>query len=511
MNTFNKFMGVVITFFISIIVFFMGVKVKSEEMPNSLYKIYLNGEVIGLIEEKQELLDLIDKEQEEIKEKYNVDKVYPPDGLDIQNIVTYDNDVETASNIYEKIKDKEPFTISGYKVTISYPEPEEGESEKEKKDSVVLNVLEKEDFEEGFYDTVAAFVGSDVLEKYEKGTQPEIVETGSITKNVHWEEDIKIKKSYLSTEEFIYTESSEISKYLLFGTLEEGKKYIVKKGDDIPSVAEANNLNVEEFLVANPNFSSANVLLTAGQQVNTALINPVVSIVYEEEKVEDIEVPFKTEYIDDDSEYVGTNEIIQNGQNGQSRVTEQIRYVNGEIRGLYISSETELTPTINKIVKRGTMNYVNPDYNFSNPALSVGDWAWPTIAPFVITSRYGWRWGTLHRGIDISGCGFGSPLYSSTDGVVIKTNSSCANRGYYGSPCGGGYGNYVFIQSDDGYLFNYSHTTNNILVSVGQRVSKGQIISYMGDSGSSTGTHLHYQIEDANGNSLDPCKVAFKC
>ena len=43
MNTFNKFMGVVITFFISIIVFFMGVKVKAEGSPNSLYQVYLNG------------------------------------------------------------------------------------------------------------------------------------------------------------------------------------------------------------------------------------------------------------------------------------------------------------------------------------------------------------------------------------------------------------------------------------------------------------------------------------
>ena len=94
MNTFNKFMGVVITFFISIIVFFMGVKVKAEETPNNLYKIYLNGEVVGLIEEKQELLDLIDREQEEIKNKYDVDKVYPPDGLDIQSVVTYDNNIE---------------------------------------------------------------------------------------------------------------------------------------------------------------------------------------------------------------------------------------------------------------------------------------------------------------------------------------------------------------------------------------------------------------------------------
>ena len=57
MNTFNRIMGVVLTFFISVIVFFLGVKVKEEGIPNNLYQVYLNGEVIGLIENKQELLE----------------------------------------------------------------------------------------------------------------------------------------------------------------------------------------------------------------------------------------------------------------------------------------------------------------------------------------------------------------------------------------------------------------------------------------------------------------------
>ena len=506
MNTFNKFMGVVITFFISIIVFFMGVKVKAEATPNNLYRIYLNGEVIGLIEEKEELLDLIDREQKEIKEKYDVDKVYPPDGLDIQNVITYDDEVETANNVYEEIKDKEPFTISGYKVTITYPETEEKNEEDEKveevqKDPIVLNVLNKKDFEEGFYNTVAAFVGSDILDKYNKGTQAEIVETGSITKNVHWEENIKIKKSYLSTEEFIYTDSSDISKYLLFGTLEEGKKYTVKAGDDISSVAEANNLNVDEFLVANPNFSSANVLLTAGQQVNTALIDPVVNIVYEEEKVEDIEVPYKTEYIEDENLYIGTNETIQEGQNGESRVTEQIQYINGEIQGLYISSETELTPTINKIVKKGTKKSSSSGYEFYEVSFSNDSWAWPTTTPYVITSRYSWRWGKMHEGIDISGCGHGSPIYAVGNGMVVE-NGYHYSMGYY------------VIAAHGEYYTIYMHMAK-ISVSNGQNVSRGEQVGTMGNTGFSTGTHLHLGVYKGypykGGTSVNPCGSLFSC
>lgn len=509
MNTFNKFMGVVLTFFISIIVFFMGVKVKVEGIPNSLYKVYLDGNVIGLIEDKEELLDLIDKEQTTIKEKYEVDKVYPPDGLDIQDVVTYDNDIESAVNVYEKIKDSEPFTVSGYEVTITYTNTEkktdndsqEDDKEEIVKDPITLNVLNKKDFEKGFYDTVAAFVGSEILDKYNKGTQAEIVETGSTIENVYWEEDIKIKKAYLNTEEFIYTNSSDVSKYLLFGTLEEGKKYTVRSGDDIASVAEANNLNVDEFLVANPEFSSANVLLTQGQQVNTALINPVVNIVYEEEKIEDIEVPFETEYIEDDTRYVGNNETIQEGQNGESRVTEQIQYINGEIQGLYISSKTELTPAVNKIVKKGTKKSSSSGYEFYDVDFSNDSWAWPTTSPYVITSRYSWRWGKMHEGIDISGCGHGSPIYAVGNGMVVES-------GYHYSM------GYYVIVAHGNYYTVYMHMAK-ILVSNGQNLSRGQQLGTMGNSGFSTGTHLHLGVfigyPFKGGKSVNPCGSLFSC
>ena len=512
MNTFNKIMGVCATILISIIVFFFGVKIKDEGNPNNIYKVYLNGESIGLIEDKEELLDLIDKEQIEIKEKYKVDKVYPPSGLDIQSVVTFDNDISTVNKVYNVIKNKAPFTISGYEVTITYKEPAQVENdenekiEEEKKEPITLKVLKKDDFETGFYNTIAAFVGSETLDKYKKGTQSEIVEIGSKIENVYWEEDITLKEAFLNTEEYIYTNNSDISKYLLFGTIEEGKKYTVKEGDNISSVAEANNLNVDEFLVANPEFTSANVLLTPGQKVNTALIDPVVNIVYEEEKVEDVEVPFETEYQDDDTMYKGNNETIQDGENGTTRVTEKIQYINGEIQGLYITNKKELTPTVNKIIKRGTKvseSSSGGGYEFYEVPFTNDTWSWPTISPYVITSRYGWRWGKLHQGVDISGCGYNSPIFSIGDGVVVET-------GYHYSM-----GYYIYVAHGGDFYSVYMHLSGNALVSNGQTVSRGQQIGKMGNSGFSTGTHLHLGVYQGypyrGGISQNPCKSVFSC
>jgi hypothetical protein len=202
MNTFNKIIGIVITILLSFVVFFMGVKTKNEGTPLNLFAVYLNGEKIGLIEEEEELLKLIDKEQAEIKEKYGVDKVYPPRGLDIQNIVTFDDEVISAKDVYSIIKGVEPFTISGYEVTINYDYIKEENEDEDKKDStielkepIVLNVLNKEDFQTGLYNTAAAFIGRENLQKYNDDIQSEIVDVGMIIENVYWKEDITIKNT----------------------------------------------------------------------------------------------------------------------------------------------------------------------------------------------------------------------------------------------------------------------------------------------------------------------------
>ena len=505
MDTLNKIMGVCFTILIGIIVFFIGVKKKVEGIPNNLYKVYLNGNTIGLIESKQDFLDLIDREQTEIKEKYKVDKVYPPSGLDIKEVVTYDNDIRDVEEIYNDIKNKEPFTISGYTITINYPEEEkkEEETEKEKKEPVKINVLKKQDFIDGFYNTIAAFVGSEKLEKYKNDTQLEIIDTGTTIDNVYWNEDIKIKESYLNTEDYIYTNSSDVSKYLLFGTLDDGNKYTVKEGDSVKKIAESNNLNVDEFLVANPEFLSENALLTPGQEVNTSLINPIVSIIYEEEKIEDVEVPFETEYQDDENSYQGNNETLQEGENGETRVTEKIQYINGEIQGLYITSKTELVPAVNKIVKRGTkVASTSSKYEFYDVGFSNDTWSWPTITPYVITSRFEWRWGKMHQGIDISGCGYGSPIYTVGDGVVVET-------GYHSSM-----GNYVYVAHGNDMYTQYMHLAS-ISVTAGDILNRGDQVGTMGSTGFSTGTHLHLGVSQGypyqGGTFLNPCDSIFSC
>ncbi len=113
----------------------------------------------------------------------------------------------------------------------------------------------------------------------------------------------------------------------------------------------------------------------------------------------------------------------------------------------------------------------------------------PVKNAFRYTSGYGMRWGRMHQGTDFAAA-HGTPIHSTADGVVIHT-------GWLS-----GYGRLVKIQHEFGIETRYAHMSK-IRVEVGQRVSRGQQIGDMGNSGRSTGTHLHYEIR-VGGKPVNP-------
>ncbi|MGL5062614.1 MAG: peptidoglycan DD-metalloendopeptidase family protein [Microcoleus sp.] len=120
---------------------------------------------------------------------------------------------------------------------------------------------------------------------------------------------------------------------------------------------------------------------------------------------------------------------------------------------------------------------------------SANGFIWP--AKGVLTSGYGWRWGRMHRGIDIAGP-IGTPIVAADSGVVT-----------YADWNDGGYGYLVEITHADGSQTIYAHNSR-ILVQKGQQVAQGEQISEMGSTGFSTGPHLHFEIHPAGQGAVNP-------
>ena len=107
----------------------------------------------------------------------------------------------------------------------------------------------------------------------------------------------------------------------------------------------------------------------------------------------------------------------------------------------------------------------------------------------VVTSSFGPRWGSNHSGTDF-GAPIGTPLYAAKSGTVVASGPAA------------GYGLWIRIQTDDGYLLEYGHNNANY-VSVGERVTAGQVIGEVGNRGDSTGPHLHLGVQNPADQWID--------
>ena len=449
---------------------------------NEKYQVYLHGEMIGIIDDEEELYELIDESQTSIKEEYNVESVYPPTDLKVVAVNTYHNTSDDIGDVYNTIEEVDDFTVRGYVITIKGEESE-----------FTINVLDEEIFNEALVNFVNSFLDDGVYEDYINDTQEEIVDTGSIIENMYFEEAITIKEAYISVNEKIYTDVNELTQYLLFGSDPDMEYYTVELGDTIESIAEEYSLGTSDLLTINPELKSEDVILRVGSTLNVSYIDPILNFVYDLHRVSIQEVAYDIVEEEDDTEYTSYEEVKIAGQNGEELVTERFTVTNGvQAQGSEIISSETIKDPVDQVVVVGTKR-PSSGHGPIYPPVSTGTWGWPTARPYVITSYFTYRWGRHHDGLDISGTGHGSPIYAIGSGTVVYTYDSCNPTGYYGNSCGGSLGNYVIVDHGNNMYVIYAHNASNN-VSVGQTVSRGQIIAYMGSSGSSTGTHLHFSV-----------------
>lgn len=469
--------------FILITTIFMTGFSNISNKPQTLYKVYLKGESLGLIKSKKELEDYIDKEQNEIKKKYKADKVYLPADLKIVKETTFDKNIKTTKEIYEEIKDKSPFTINGYVVKIKGLESTNAEGKKVVGKTTVIYTTSKDIFTKSIEKTVKSFISEVDYNNYANNTQKEIEDVGSLIEKIYIKNKITIKKDLIPVDKKIYQTEEELSKFLLFGTTEEQKKYAVLPGDTIGVVALNNRISTLEFLIANPDLKDENSLLSPGQEVTIGILKPQFSLVEQDKVVFREAKPYTTETRYDNDKYVGWEEVQQAGVNGENRVTQVVLKVNGEIISRTPIETEVLKEPVNEIIVKGGKQSAYYGYGAALP--SSGEWGWPATCSS-ISSPFGWRWGSFHDGTDIAGCGYGSNIFAAQSGTVVVSEYD----GRYGVN-----GEYIVIDHHNGYYSQYNHMCSGCrAVKVGDYVEKGQPIGGMGQTGAATGVHLHFSI-----------------
>jgi len=477
----------------------------SKHIPTEGYRVYLEGKPIGLIKSKDELNEYINKQQEKLKNKYNVDMIYIPNNIDIVKEITYEDNFDSISHVYNMINTISPFTIKGYQVTIDrtnstqYTNDDNVVDDKPK--IIKVNVLNKEIFSKAIEEVVLSFVSQEQYELFKEQRQDEINTSGvyELIENIYIEDNITIKETNIPVNEEIYMDSDTLSKHLIFGENASDKKYIVKENDNIDKIADNNRMSVNELIIANNDLTSKNSLLYVGQELSIGYVDPQLTTIVEKHVVEKQDINYRTTYETDNTMYVGQTKTKQAGSKGEMLVTQKVKMMNGEVINAYIVSSEEIKPPVDRIIVKGGKQYSSGGSGGYSGGRATGgndgEWQWPTNRPYSISSRYGYRWGRFHSGVDIYVGGRGSPIYSARAGEVYSLSSN------------GSSGFFVIIKHDNGYFTRYAHLQNTKgndslrgtssatkYIKVGQRVNAHQVIGEVGSSGSSTGPHLHFEI-----------------
>ncbi len=210
-----------------------------------------------------------------------------------------------------------------------------------------------------------------------------------------------------------------------------------------------------------------------------------------EKKISTVE--FDTVEIQTNTLFIGDKRIRRNGANGSEYAVDLVTYRGDKkVQSEHLMSVAVQNP-VSQIVERG-IRAESLSLGTYSVLQTTGYFCWPVVSLFTVTSPFGYRSLGYHRGIDISGASAsGALIVAGAAGTVTEAGWST-----------GGYGNYVKIDHGNGVETLYAHMLDNsIMVNPGDRVTKGQAIGRVGNTGYSFGAHLHFEVR-INGNRINP-------
>lgn len=300
--------------------------------------------------------------------------------------------------------------------------------------------------------------------------------------DISFSEPIEIVEAYLPENVLV---DRDTATNLLTNNQETQQIYKVQAGDTLSEISLTVGLPLDEIIALNDALENENSNIYVDQELVITVPRPELAVVWtvEQHVAESYELPI--EYVYNDSWYTNKSVTLQQPSAGYREAIAMNTFSNDEMINQEILYQEVYQEAVPKIVEVGTIvppTYIKP------------------ISGGRITSYFGRRTAptagasTYHRGVDWA-TPVGTAVYASSGGTVVQAG------------WGSGYGYVVYINHPDGRQTRYGHLSR-IYVSAGQQVRQGQVIAASGNTGRSTGPHLHFEIL-INGAQVNPLNYLY--
>ena len=413
------------------------------------YEYSYNGQKLGLVKEKDDVLQITDLVQGALTEEKNMKIV-----IDAKDDITFhrklaldESQIDDSEQVLKRLTYMGDLKVKAIGIYV------DGKK--------IGAVQDRKTAEKAL---------KDVADKYTKEGDNIKVES------VRFLEKVDIKTANTDLED-LHSEEEMVDLLCTSGEKETVHKVVA--GDTLHSIAKKYDVWEDQLLADNKGINSKKLEL--GSNIIVKQQAPVLTYEVVEKITYDKVIEHKVEEQKSADIYEGMTETQQAGSDGLSEITARVTLQNGKK-----VEEEDLVTTVKEepvteVVLVGTKE--------RPPTVGSGKYIWPLKDSFTKTSGFGSRWGRQHKGIDLA-VSVGTTVYAADGGTVVEAQYS------------GSYGNVVMIDHQNGQETRYAHNSK-LLVKKGDKVYQGQPIAKSGNTGRSTGPHVHFEIR-FNGEPRNP-------
>jgi murein DD-endopeptidase MepM/ murein hydrolase activator NlpD len=410
------------------------------------YEYIYNGKVLGVAKNQEDVYKIVDVIGDKLSHQYDAEIIINKDrDIRFNKVIALNQEIDNKEDILNKLTYMRDMKVNGYGIVV---------------DGRLVSVLESE--------RAAKNVLHEVKNKFMPNDEDiELKEVG-------FAENVEIKE--VETKLGSIKKKDQALEYIMSGSIEK-KIHTVQSGETLSEISKIYGIQLSELQRANPEVIPEKIQI--GQEICLNQIVPLVTVETVEVAKYKETIPYEIAYKNTSSLYKNEQTVKSLGINGEKDVVAEIIRHNGiEVSRKEIKS-TIITEPVPQVVLVGTKE--------PPPLIGTGKLIYPIRGK--LTSRYGTRWGRLHKGIDLA-APTGTKIKAADGGKVIFS-------GYNGA-----LGYTVKIDHGGGRVTVYGHCSK-LHVKAGERVYQGQHIANVGNTGRSTGPHVHFEVH-VNGKAKNP-------